>query len=43
MKTQYKEDWAYQCQECGEIKPDSEFEPTGVSEVCLDCEEKIIL
>lgn len=32
------EDFTYQCQECGEIKPDSEFEPTGISEICLDCE-----
>lgn len=31
--------FTYQCQNCGETKLDTEFEPTGSSEVCLVCEE----
>lgn len=31
--------FTYQCQRCGETKPDTEFEPTGALEVCLACEK----
>lgn len=30
--------YTYQCIECGKIKPDSHFEPSGNSEICWDCE-----
>lgn len=31
-------DFTYQCINCGVIKPDSAFEDTGNSEICIDCE-----
>lgn len=31
-------DFNYQCIKCGVIKDDELFEPTGSSEICLECE-----
>jgi len=34
-------EFTYICIECGKEKLDTEFEPTGASEICLECEKKL--